>query len=131
MCYPTEASFLSIQKAIHPLLHNTFTTPRQVMHLFGLLASTEKLVCVASSRSSGYGSRCSGDELVWTTSVLLPSYSSLSSRGQEVHELSELQDASCSTFLGNQGVASRSFGTVNKKASGSSSKKRPLKTTSS
>ena len=44
VCYPTEARLLSIQKAIHPLLHNTFTTPRQVMHLLGLLASTEKLV---------------------------------------------------------------------------------------
>ena len=44
VCYPTEARFLSIQKAIHPLLHNIFTTPRQVMHLLGLLASTEKLV---------------------------------------------------------------------------------------
>ena len=44
VCYPTEARFLSIQQAIHPLLHNTFTTPRQVMHLLGLLASTEKLV---------------------------------------------------------------------------------------
>ena len=30
VCYPTEARFMSIQKAIHPLLHNTFTTPRQV-----------------------------------------------------------------------------------------------------
>ena len=69
--------------------------------------------------------------MVQTTSVLLPSYSSLSSHGQEVHELSELQNTSCSTFLGNQGVASRSFGTANKKASGSSSKKKSLKTTSS
>ena len=44
VCYPTEARFLSIQEAIHPLLNNTSTTPRQVMHLLGLLASTEKLV---------------------------------------------------------------------------------------
>ena len=44
VCYPTEARFLSIQEAIHPLLHNTFTTPRQVMHLLGLLASTKTLV---------------------------------------------------------------------------------------
>ena len=44
VCYPTEARFLSIQEAIHPLLHNPFTTPGQVMHLLGLLASTEKLV---------------------------------------------------------------------------------------
>ena len=44
VCYPTEARFLSIQEAIHPLLFNPLTTPRQVMHLLGLLASTEKLV---------------------------------------------------------------------------------------
>ena len=44
VCYPTEARFLSIQEAIHPLLFNPHTTPRQVMHLLGLLASTEKLV---------------------------------------------------------------------------------------
>ena len=44
VCYPTEARFLSIQDSIHPLLFNPFTTPRQVMHLLGLLASTEKLV---------------------------------------------------------------------------------------
>ena len=41
---PTEARFLSIQEAIHPLLFNPLTTPRQVMHLLGLLAFTEKLV---------------------------------------------------------------------------------------
>ena len=44
VCYPTEARFLSIQEAIHPLLFNPLTTPCQVMHLLGLLASTEKLV---------------------------------------------------------------------------------------
>ena len=44
VCYPTEARFLSIQAAIYPLLFNPHTTPRQVMHLLGLLASTEKLV---------------------------------------------------------------------------------------
>ena len=44
VCYPTEARFLSIQEAIHPLLFNPHTTPRQAMHLLGLLASTEKLV---------------------------------------------------------------------------------------
>ena len=44
VCYPTEARFLSIQEAIHPLLFNPHTTPCQAMHLLGLLASTEKLV---------------------------------------------------------------------------------------
>ena len=44
VCYPTEARCLSIQEAIHPLLFNPLTTPCQVMHLLGLLASTEKLV---------------------------------------------------------------------------------------
>ena len=44
VCYPTEDRFLSIQDSIHPLLLNPFTIPRQVMHLLGLLASTEKLV---------------------------------------------------------------------------------------
>ena len=44
VCYPTEARFLPIQEAIHPLLFNPHTAPRQVMHLLGLLASTEKLV---------------------------------------------------------------------------------------
>ena len=44
VCYPTEARFLSIQEAIHRLLFNPLTTPHQVMHLLGLLASTEKLV---------------------------------------------------------------------------------------
>ena len=95
------------------------------------IQSQASLVCLSSTRSSGSGSRCPGDELVRTTSVLLSSYSSLSHCGQKVHQLSELQDASCSTSVGNQGVASRSFGTVNKKANGFSSKRKSVKTASS
>ena len=64
-------------------------------------------VCFSSARSQGSGSRCPGDELVRTSSLLLPSYSSLSTCGQEVNQLSELQDASCGPSLGNQRVASR------------------------
>ena len=88
-------------------------------------------VCVTSARSQGSGSRCPGDELVRTSSLLLPSYSSLSNCGQKVTELSQLQDASCGSSLGNQRVASRSIGTVNKKTSRSSSKRKSLKATSS
>ena len=88
-------------------------------------------VCFSSARSQGSGSRCPGDELVRTSSPLLPSYSSLSTCGQEVNQLSELQDASCGSSLGNQRVASRSIGTVNKKTSRSSSKRKYLKATSS
>ena len=87
-------------------------------------------VCFSSARSQGSGSRCPGDELVWTSSLLLPSYSSLSTCGQEVNQLSELQDASCSPSLGNQRVASRSIGTVNKKTNRPSSKRKSLKATS-
>ena len=88
-------------------------------------------VCFSSARSQGSGSRCPGDELVRTSSLLLPSYSSLSTCGQEVNQLSELQDASCGPSLGNQRVASRSIGTVNKKTNRSSSKRKSLKATSS
>ena len=88
-------------------------------------------VCFSSARSQGSGSRCPGDELVRTSSLLLPSYSSLSTCGQEVNQLSELQDASCGPSLGNQRVASRSIGTVNKKTNHSSSKRKSLKATSS
>ena len=88
-------------------------------------------VCFSSARSQGSGSRCPGDELVRTSSLLLPSYSSLSTCGQKVNQLSELQDASCGSSLGNQRVASRSIGTVNKKTSRSSSKRKSLKATSS
>ena len=69
--------------------------------------------------------------MVRTSSLLLPSYSSLSTCGQKVNQLSELQDASCGSSLGNQRVASRSIGTVNKKTSRSSSKRKYLKATSS
>ena len=88
-------------------------------------------VCFSSARSQGSGSRCPGDELVRTSSLLLLSYSSLSTCGQEVNQLSELQDASCGSSLGNQRVASRSIGTVNKKTNRSSSKRKSLKATSS
>ena len=81
-------------------------------------------VCFSSARSQGSGSRCPGDELVRTSSLLLPSYSSLSTCGQEVNQLPELQDASCGSSLGNQRVASRSIGTVYKKTSLSSSKRK-------
>ena len=79
----------------------------------------------------GSGSRCPRDQLVRTSSLLLPSYSSLSTCGQNVNQLSELQDASCGSSLGNQRVASRSIGTVNKKTSRPSSKRKYLKATSS
>ena len=88
-------------------------------------------VCLTSARSQSSGNRCPGDELVQTSSLLLPSYSSLSTYGQKVHQLSQLQDASCGSSLRNQGVASRSIGTVNKKTSGSSSKRKSVKATSS
>ena len=88
-------------------------------------------VCFSSVRSQGSGSRCPGDELVRTSSLLLPSYSSLSTCGQEVNQLSELQDASCCSSLGNQRVASGSIGIVNKKTNRSSSKRKSLKATSS
>ena len=88
-------------------------------------------VCFTSARSQGSGSRCPGDELIPTSSLLLPSYSSLSTCGQKVNQLSELQDASCGSSLGNQRVASISIGTVNKKTSRSSSKRKSLKATSS
>ena len=91
------------------------------------IQSQASLVCLSNTRPSGSGSECPGDELVRTSSVLLPSYCSLSHCGQKVHQLSELQDASCSPSVGNQGVASRSFGTVSKKASGCSSKRKSVK----
>ena len=276
VCYPTEARFLSIQEAIHPLLFSPLTTPRQVMHLLGLLASTEKLVpqdrlhvrhlqfhlrrnfnchlkdsldspfsldpsvkvhlrwwllrnnvmaqaplhppkyvtsIYTDASAQGWGAHCAhmiaqghwstqqsklhinvlelkavllalktfvpqlslhqriiqvasdnttvcvyinklGGTCSWDMFALtwhllafcrknkvvlsarhvpglLPSYSSLSTCGQKVNQLSELQDASCGSSLGNQRVASRSIGTVNKKTSHSSSKRNSLKATSS
>ena len=89
------------------------------------------VVCVPSSRPSGSGNRCSSDELVRSTSVLLPSYSSSTSGSQEVNKLPQLQDVTCSSFLGNQGVVTRSSGSVNKKSSTSSSRRKSSKTTSS
>ena len=104
------------------------TSNRSLCHKIQSPASP---VCFSSARSQGSGNRCPGDELVRTSSLLLPSYSSLSTCGQEVNQLSELQDASCCSSLGNQRVASGSIGIVNKKANRSSSKRKSLKATSS
>ena len=82
------------------VVSNRLPTPdRSVCNKIKSQASS---VCLTSARSQGSGNRCPGDELVWTSSLLLPSYSSLSTCGQKVHQLSELQDASCGSSPGNQ-----------------------------
>ena len=111
------------------VVSNRLPTPDR--SLCSKIQSQASSVCLTSARSQGSGNRCPGDELVWTSSLLLPSYSSLSTCGQKVNQLSELQDASCGPSSGNRGVASRSVGTVNKKISGSSSKRKSAKATSS
>ena len=127
----TDPSYRVVSQSQDLQVAVTNRLPTSNRSLCNKIQSQASPVCLSSARSQGSGSRCPGDELVRTSSLLLPSYSSLSTCGQEVNQLSELQDASCCSSLGNQRVAAGSIGIVNKKANRSSSKRKSLKATSS